>query len=97
MTLTLDHTQRLNLHALMGAQRASVDEVRLWWRLQDMIDLTPEERTQINYRLEKLELGDDEVFVAGYTVPRDSAPSGPETPSPRPLAAAPSANENRQR
>jgi len=54
MKLTLDHTQRLNLHALMGAQRASVDDVRLWWRLQDMIDLSPEERTKINYRLERL-------------------------------------------
>jgi hypothetical protein len=54
MKLSLDHTQRLNLHALMGAQRTTVDEVRMWWRLQDMIDLSPEERRTINYRIETL-------------------------------------------
>src|SRR5215831_19399510 len=54
MKLSLDHTQRLNLHALMGAQRASVDEVRMWWKLQDRIDLSDEERKQINYRIETL-------------------------------------------
>jgi len=50
----LDHTQRLNLHALMGAQRAVVDDVRLWWRLQDQIDLSEEERAQINYHMGKV-------------------------------------------
>jgi hypothetical protein len=54
MKLSLDHTQRLNLHALMGAQRTTVDEVRMWWRLQDMIDLNEAERKQINYRIETL-------------------------------------------
>ncbi|HQU42026.1 MAG TPA: hypothetical protein PK867_04405 [Pirellulales bacterium] len=49
------------------------------------------------YRLEKLEMGENEVFVAGYTVPRDSKQSEPETPPDRPLAAAPSTKENRQR
>ena len=51
MKLTLDHTMRLNLHALMGAQRGSVDEIRVWWRLQDQIDLTEEEKKEINYRV----------------------------------------------
>lgn len=50
MKLTLDYTQRLNLHALMGAQRANCDELRMYWRLQDMIELTAEEKTAINYR-----------------------------------------------
>jgi hypothetical protein len=54
MKLMLDHTQRLNLHALMGQQRANVDEVRIWWRLQDQIDLTAEEKEQINYRIGKI-------------------------------------------
>jgi hypothetical protein len=49
-TLTLDYTQRLNLHALMGAQRASVDELRTFWRLQDQIELTPEEKEAIGYK-----------------------------------------------
>lgn len=51
MKLRLDQTQRLNLHALMGAQRGSVDDVRLWWRLQDMIWLSEEELKEINYRI----------------------------------------------
>lgn len=50
MKLTLDYTQRLNLHALMGAQRAALDDLRTFWRLQDLIDLTPDERAAINYR-----------------------------------------------
>ena len=50
MKLSLDYTQRLNLHALMGAQRVSVDDLRMFWRLQDMIQLTNEEKNTINYR-----------------------------------------------
>ena len=51
MKLMLDHTQRLNLHALMGAQRAALDELRMLWRLQDRIGLSDEEMAQINYRI----------------------------------------------
>jgi hypothetical protein len=51
MILTLDHVQRLNLHALMGAQKASVDEMRALWRMQDRIDLSAEEKEAINYRV----------------------------------------------
>jgi len=51
MKLLLDNTQRLNLHALMGAQRGSVDDVRLFWRLQDRIDLSDEEKQAINFRI----------------------------------------------
>ena len=54
MKLSLDHVQRLNLHVLMGMQRASVDEIRVWWRLQDRIELTAEEKKQINYRMERI-------------------------------------------
>src|SRR5215813_10291078 len=50
MKLSLDYTQRLNLHALMGTQRASVDDIRLFWRLQDLINLTADEKAAINYR-----------------------------------------------
>lgn len=50
MKLSLDHTQRLNLHALIGAQRASVDETRLWWKVQDRIDLSDDEKQRIGYR-----------------------------------------------
>jgi hypothetical protein len=43
MKLTLDHTQRLNLHALMGAQRADVGSIRAIWAVQDKIALDAEE------------------------------------------------------
>lgn len=52
MKLTLDHTQRLNLHALMGAQRASLDDLRLLWKLQDRLELSEQEKQKINYRVQ---------------------------------------------
>lgn len=48
--LILNHTARLNLHALIGAQRASVDDMRLYWKLQDRINLTDSEREAVGYR-----------------------------------------------
>ena len=33
MKLTLDHTQRLNLHTLLGAQRADLRAIRAIWTL----------------------------------------------------------------
>lgn len=51
MQLTLDHVQRLNLYALMGQQRGSLADTRLFWRLLDRIELTPEEREKIGYTL----------------------------------------------
>jgi hypothetical protein len=55
MQLMLNHTQRLNLHALMGAQRASVDELRIWWRLQDRIELSLEEKVSIEFKVKTVE------------------------------------------
>lgn len=54
MKLTLDYTQRLNIHALMGAQRVNVDDLRMFWRLQDRINLSDEERQAIGYRIEQV-------------------------------------------
>ena len=55
MKLTLDPTQRLNLHALMGAQRGgSVDDLRFYWRLQDRIELSQEEKDLIRYRTQEI-------------------------------------------
>lgn len=51
MKLTLDYNQRLNLHALMGAQRATLDELRMLWKLQDRIELSAKEKAAINYRI----------------------------------------------
>ena len=56
MHLMLDHTQRLNLHALLGAQRADVGGIRAIWSLQDKIALDAEEEKAIELKRE---------FVAG--------------------------------
>ena len=50
MKLTLDHTQRLNLHALLGAQRADVGSIRAIWRIQDKIMLGDEEQKAIDLK-----------------------------------------------
>ena len=47
MKLTLDYTQRLNLHALLGAQRADVGSIRAIWKIQDKIALVAEEEKAI--------------------------------------------------
>jgi hypothetical protein len=52
---------RLNLHALIGAQRCNVDELRVCWRLQDEIDLTEAEKKKINYRV--VQAGDQKMPV----------------------------------
>ena len=52
MKLTLDHTQRLNLHALLGAQRADVGTIRAIWAVQDKIALDAEEETALELKRE---------------------------------------------
>lgn len=52
MELTLTHVQRLNLHALMGAQRGpTLDDTRAFWKLQDMIALSDEEKKAIDFKI----------------------------------------------
>jgi hypothetical protein len=48
----LDHTQRLNLHALLGAQRADVGSIRAIWAIQDRIALDPDEEKAIELKRE---------------------------------------------
>lgn len=52
--LVLDHTQRLNLGALIGAQRANVDDMRMFWRVQDRIELSPDEKIAIGYQVRQV-------------------------------------------
>ena len=52
MKLTLDHTQRLNLHALLGAQRADVGSIRAIWAVQDKIALDADEEAAIELKRE---------------------------------------------
>jgi len=52
MKLTLDHTQRLNLHALLGAQRADVGAIRVIWAVQDKIALGTDEEQALELKRE---------------------------------------------
>ena len=52
MKLMLDHTQRLNLHALLGAQRADVGSIRAIWSIQDSIALDANEEEAIELKRE---------------------------------------------
>ena len=52
MKLTLDHTQRLNLHALLGAQRADVGSIRAIWAVQDKLALDGAEEKAIELKRE---------------------------------------------
>jgi hypothetical protein len=52
MKLTLDHTQRLNLHALLGAQRTDVGSIRAIWAIQDRLALDGEEEKAIELKRE---------------------------------------------
>lgn len=49
MTLSLDHAQRLNLIVLLGLLEGNVGETRAVWRLQDQLDLSPEEKQAIEH------------------------------------------------
>jgi hypothetical protein len=52
MKIQLDHIQRLNLHALLGAQRGDVATIRALWALQDKLALDADEETAIDLKRE---------------------------------------------
>ncbi len=52
MKFTLDYTQRLNLHALLVAQRADVGSIRAIWAVQDKIALDADEEKAIELKRE---------------------------------------------
>jgi len=52
MKLMLDHTQRLNLHALLGAQRADVGSIRAIWAIQDRLALDAAEEKAVELKRE---------------------------------------------
>jgi len=52
MRLSLDHTQRLNLHALLGAQRCDLGSIRAIWGIQDKIALDADEEKAVELRRE---------------------------------------------
>ena len=52
MKIMLDHTQRLNLHALLGAQRVDVGSIRAIWAIQDHIALDGDEEKAVELKRE---------------------------------------------
>ena len=69
MKLMLNHTQRLNLHALLGAQRADAGSIRAIWALQDKLVLTPDEDTAIELRRETLSGQERTVWNPSLSIP----------------------------
>jgi hypothetical protein len=69
MKLTLDHIQRLNLCALLGAQRGDVATIRALWALQDELALSPEEEKAIELKRELVAGQERVVWNPARTVP----------------------------
>jgi len=69
MRLTLDHTQRLNLHALLGAQRADVGAIRSIWAIQDRIALDAEEEKAVELKREMVAGQERVVWNPALSIP----------------------------
>ena len=69
MNLTLDHTQRLNLHALMGAQRADVGSIRAIWNVQDRIALDADEEKAVELKREMVAGQERVVWNPALSIP----------------------------
>jgi len=69
MKLTLDHTQRLNLHALLGAQRADVGSIRAIWAIQDRIALDTDEEQAVELKREVVAGQERPVWNPALSIP----------------------------
>ncbi|MCC6362148.1 MAG: hypothetical protein IT165_01410 [Bryobacterales bacterium] len=69
MKLTLDHTQRLNLHALLGAQRADVGSIRAIWSIQDRIALDVDEENAVQLKRETIAAQEHVVWNPALSIP----------------------------
>ena len=67
--MTLDHTQRLNLHALLGAQRADVGSIRAIWAVQDKIALDADEEKVIELKREFVNGQERTVWNPSLSIP----------------------------
>jgi hypothetical protein len=54
MKIQLDHVQRLNLHALLGAQHGDVATIHALWALQDRLAMTSDEETALALKRESV-------------------------------------------
>ena len=70
MKLTLDHTQRLNLHALLGAQRADVGSIRAIWSIQDRIALDIDDEKTVEVKREMVAGQERVVWNPTGSLPR---------------------------
>ncbi|HEY3439938.1 MAG TPA: hypothetical protein VGK29_04270 [Paludibaculum sp.] len=68
MILKLDHIQRLNLHALLGAQRADVGSIRAIWAVQDQIALNADEEAALGLKRELLGGQERTVWNASLSI-----------------------------
>lgn len=79
MKLMLDHTQRLNLHALLGAQRADVGSIRAIWAIQDRIALDVDEEKAVELRREMVAGQEHVVWNPALSIPaKEYAFTAPE-------------------
>ena len=69
MKLTLDHTQRLNLHALLGAQRADVGSIRAIWAVQDKLALDADEEQALELKRELVAGQERVVWNPSLSIP----------------------------
>jgi hypothetical protein len=69
MKLMLDHTQRLNLHALLGAQRADVGSIRAIWNIQDRVALDADEEKAVALKREMVGGHERMVWNPALTLP----------------------------
>src|SRR5512146_1487561 len=69
MKLTLDHTQRLNLHALLGAQRADVGSIRAIWAIQDRLALEADEEKALDLKREIVAGHERVVWKPALSIP----------------------------
>jgi hypothetical protein len=69
MKLMLDHTQRLNLHALLGAQRADVGSIRAIWAVQDRIALDADEEKAVELKREMVTGQERVVWNPALSIP----------------------------
>jgi hypothetical protein len=62
MTLSLDHQQRLNLIAVLGAADFTGRDQHAVWHLQDSLELNEAEKQAIGFRLEGINGGPPQVM-----------------------------------
>lgn len=69
MKLMLDHTQRLNLLALLGAQRADVGSIRAIWAIQDRIALDAEQEKAVEAKREMVASQERVIWNPALSLP----------------------------